>query len=276
LLGLAGQAQGRTALSLNLGYFNNANGTQYLVANAKAKVNGRFQPRPAVPVSFFITGESPSNLLGKAVTNNKGEAVLYVPPSAREEWNKSTKQSFVAVVDSSSLFEQASADAQIIKAKIELDTAEDRTVVAKVMEQQEKGWEPVKGVDLILAVKRLGSNLNIGSTPTHTTDSTGKASVDFKLENLPGDDSGNLVLVARIEGSDQYGTVTQEKKVPWGIIPTGHVSEFNKRTLYSRRGLAPIWLGFMAYSISLTVWAILIYLLFQIRKMRRIGRESAA
>ncbi len=55
------------------------------------------------------------------------------------------------------------------------------------MEQKGSGWSPVKGVDMKIAVKRLGGDLNVDETPVFTTDSLGVASTDFKLVNLPGD-----------------------------------------------------------------------------------------
>ena len=161
----------------------------------------------------------------------------------------------------------------MVKAKIELDTAPDKNIVATVLEQKPSGWAPVKGVDVVLAVKRMGSNLNVSGTPTYTTDSAGKVSSDFKLEGLPGDDSGNLVLIARLDANDVYGTISKEKKVPWGVVRAS-VSDFDKRTLYARRGLSPLWLGFMASIISLAVWSVIVYLVFQIRKIRKIGVHS--
>lgn len=266
------RAQERSALSLNLGYFNNNDRLQYLVANAKTKVNGKFRAQDSVSVRFFLSDESPGHLLGKAITDARGNAVLFIPPSAKDEWDKSPKQSFIAMADSSPAYEAASATLDIIKAKIKLDTGSDKNIVATVLGKQSAGWTPVKGVDVILAVKRLGSNLNVTASPTYTTDSSGKVNADFKLQQLPGDDSGNLVLVAKLDANDSYGTITKEKKVPWGI-PRQSLNNFDKRTLYARRGLSPIWLGFIAYSIAFAVWGVIIYLIFQIRKMRKIGAQ---
>lgn len=273
LLSQDGLAQERSALSLNLGYFSNNDRTQYLVANAKTRVNGKFTPRDSVPVRFFISGESPGNLIGQAMTNSHGDAILFLPPAAKTEWDKSPKQHFVAIADSSSTYEGATAEADIAKAKIELDTSADKNIVATVLEQTATGWVPVMNTDVILAVKRMGSNLNLSNSPTYTTDSLGKVSVDYTLAGLPGDDSGNIVLLAKLDASDQYGTITREKIVPWGVAPS-YVSDFDKHSLFARRGLAPWWLRFIAYSILLAVWGVIIHLFFQIRKIRRIGLHS--
>lgn len=266
-----GRAQEKAELSLHLGYFNDNGRIQYLVANVKTRVNGKFQPRDSVPVRFFISDDS--HPLGKAVTDARGEAVLFLPAAAKPEWDKSPKQCFIAVVDADSAYAAATADLDIAKAKIELDTGSGKTIVATLLEQIPTGWMPVKEVEVILAVKRLGNNLNVSENASYTTDAAGKASTDFKLENLPGDDSGNLMLIARLDANDVYGTISTEKKVPWGIA-RGSVADFDKRTLYARRGRAPLSLGFIALSLSLAVWSVIVYLVFQIRKIRKIGLHS--
>lgn len=274
-LNLSLHAQERSALSLNLSYFNDNGRLQYIVANTKTRVNGKFQARDSVPVRFYLSDESPGNLLGTSITDHRGNAVLFIPPSAREQWNKSPKQSFLAAADSTSTYASATATLDVTKAKIELDTATGGNIVATVLEETSAGWKPVKAVDVILAVKRLGSNLNVAKSPTYTSDSTGRVSADFKLQNLPGDESGNLVLVAKLDANDTYGTITSEKKVPWG---TNRVllSDFDRRTLYARRGRAPIWLAFIAASITLAVWAVIVYLIFQIRAIRKLGLQFRA
>jgi len=87
----------KTDLSLSISYFNSNNHTQYLVAHAKSKIDGKFQMIPNINLSFYIGAEDPANLLGKAVTNEKGDALLFIPPTAKDEWKKSAKVSFIIV-----------------------------------------------------------------------------------------------------------------------------------------------------------------------------------
>ena len=119
-------------------------------------------------------------------------------------------------------------------------------------------------------MKRLDGNLDVNETPTFTTDSTGVANADFKQMNLPGDSKGNLVLVASVEDNDIYGNMTTERTVPWGT-PSMYVSNYNSRSLFARAGRPPLWLLWMASSITLVVWSIIFYLFFQIRKLKKLG-----
>ena len=263
-------AQEKNSLLLNLAYFNNNNNYQYLTAQAKTRVDGKFQMVPGVELSFYITSESPSNLLGKAITNDNGYATVMIPPSAKEEWNKAAKQTFVVTSSASKLYDAGNGTVDVTKAKIKIDTAADKKITATLYELKDTAWIAVKGIDLKVAVKRLDGDLNVSETPTYTTDSLGSISADFKRDSLPGDSKGNLTLVARLEDNELYGNLTAEKVVPWGSV-TQYTSEFDKRTLFARRGKSPLWLEFMAYSIVAGVWGVLIYLFFQIKKMKSFG-----
>ncbi len=260
----------KNELTISIGYYNNNSQIHYLVAQAKSKIDGRFQQIPNVALSFYITNATIPNLLGKAVTNEKGEALLLIPPSAKNEWNKSAKQSFIVTSSASKQFDEATATLEITKAKIMIDTLPDKNIVATLFELMDSAWVPVKEVDLKVAIKRLGGDLNVNETPTYSTDSLGAVAAEFKREKLPGDANGYLTLIAKLDEHEIYGNITAEKLVPWGVV-IKHASNFDKRTLFARRGHSPWWLELLAYSIVLAVWSILIYLIVQIKNIKKLG-----
>jgi hypothetical protein len=260
----------KNKLILGLGYFNDNNQIQFLKAGTKAKINNKYTPVAGIHVSFYIDSESPSHLLGKATTDDKGQAVLMIPPAAKDEWNKSPKQTFLAVSDSSDLYNGTNTSIDLTKAKIKIDTTEDKKIIATLLEQRDSAWVPVPKVDLKIAIKRLGGDLNVAETPTYTTDSLGIAEAEYKYLNLPGDSAGNLILIASVEDNDVYGNLTTEKTVPWGKA-SKYISAYNTRSLFARRGWSPLWLEWMAYSITAGVWIILFYLFVQIRKLKKLG-----
>jgi len=260
----------KSELILGLSYYNDNNHVQYLKANTKAKIDGKFKQVSGIPVSFYIGSESPANLLGRGTTNDLGQVALAIPATAKNEWNKSAKQSFLAVADSSRLYSTVMTTLDLTKARIKLDTATDKKIIAVLLEQNGTEWVPAKGVDMKIAVKRLGGDLNVNETPSYTTDSLGVASADFKLLNLPGDAAGNLVLIARVEDNDMFGNLSTERSVPWGT-PSNYVSDYNQRSLFARAGRPPFWLVWMASSMTLAVWIVIFYLFFQIRKLKKLG-----
>jgi hypothetical protein len=267
------QATPKGDLSIAINYFITNNQVPYLLVKVKTKVNGRFQNVGNIGLKLFLDKDSTGTLIGQVVTNEKGEATTFIPPSVKKEWATSVKHTFLATFDGNKKYESAKADLTVGKALVLISVTNDRKITASVLEMKDKVWVPVKGVELKIAVRRLGGDLPVNETPTFTTDSTGQASADFKRDSIPGDSKGNIILVAKIEDNDQYGNLSIEKKVPWGT-KFQYVSVFNKRTLFATRDKAPIWLQLIAYSIIVAVWGILITLVFNIFKIRKLGQEA--
>jgi len=259
--------------NIAISYFITNNKIPSLLVKVNIKVDGKFQNIGGIKLKLFLDKDSIGTAIGNVVTNEKGEAVIYIPPALKAEWATSIKHKFLATFDGNKKYNAAKADLTVAKAKILIDAGSDKTVSATVFEMKDTAWVPVKGVDVILGVRRMDADLTINDKPTFTTDSTGKVSADFKRDSIPGDAKGNIILVAKIVDNDQYGNLLIEKTVPWGakFVP---INTFDKRTLFATRNKAPIWLLFIAYSIAISVWGTLIYLVFNLFKIKRSGLET--
>ena len=270
---LLAQTDEKPTLSLTLKYFNDDNKTHHLLVQAKSKINGKFQQIDGVPVQFYITSNADQhNLIGNAITNDKGEAVVVIPATVKMEWLKSPNQNFIVVSAATKMFEEARGEVAITKAKLQIDTAEGKMITAKIVAFVDTAWVPIANVDFVLGVKRLGGILNANETLTYTSDSTGLVTAAFKRDSLPGDKNGNLILIASVIDNDTYGNLTAEMVVPWGT-KTIYTTNFDHRSLFARRGYSPIWLEVLAYTIVVAVWLIIIYLILQIRKIKKLGVE---
>lgn len=267
-----GQSEKNT-VSLSLGYHNDNNHLQYLEASAKTRIDGRFQPVPGLKVKYYIGSMDPAGLIGQSSTNEMGVAYIYLTPNQAAAWQSSSIQHFIASSDPDKKNDSANTTTDVTKARIKIDTAAGRQIVAHVEMQKDNNWVPVAGVDMKIAIRRFGGDLDIGDKPTYTTDSSGTVQADFTRAGLPGDNKGNLLLIAKIEDNDAYGSLNTQLSVPWGTI-IHYNPEFNKRTLFARRGHSPIWLEGMAYSIVVIVWGVLFYLLWEIRRMKRMKIEK--
>ena len=270
---LMSQAVEKNTLVLGVKYYNDNNTAQHLVVSAKSKIDGKFQKIDNIAVKVFITNDSnKNNFIGIGITTERGEFILFIPPSAKTEWLKSATQNFLAISTPTKLYDEARSETTITKAKIKIDTAEGKMVYAKLFIQVDSIWQPMAGVEMVLAVKRLDGNLNINETANYTSDSAGAISGEFLRDTLPGDQKGNLVLVASIIDNDVYGNIEAETTVPWGK-PLVYTTNYNHRSLFARRGHSPIWLELLAYGIIILVWAVIIYLGFQIRKIIQLGLD---
>jgi hypothetical protein len=267
------QTADKGSLSIAVSYYVSNNQIPSLVAKVKTKVNGRFQNVGGIPLSLFLEKDAATNLISNVVTNEHGEAFANIPSSLKTQWGTSVKHTFIAAFRGNTKYDSTSGSLTVGKAKILIDTASGRSIVATVMEMKDSTWKPVKGVDVVIAIKRQGGDLNVSETPTFSTDSTGKVSADFKRDSIPGDVKGNIILVAKVIDNDQYGNLSIEKIVPWGHKFVAKNEDFNARTLFATRAKAPVWLIFIANGIILAVWIVLILLVVNIVKIKRLSKE---
>lgn len=265
----------QNTLKVSFKYFMFNNKIPYLTIQTKTKTDGKIKSVPDIAMSVYMDAVSPKNLVGKVTTNNLGDALAVIPKDLKQLWDSSPKHKFICTSDASKEFEESNTEIEITKAQILIDTLRDgdvRNIAVTVLEQKDNQWIPVKNVETKAGVRRHSSLLLAGKEQSYTTDSSGKFLAEFKCENLPGDENGNILIAAKVEDNDNYGNLIVEKSVPWGII-IDKPNDFDKRTLYSARFKTPIWLLFMAYTVIGIVWGVLIYLIIVIVRVMKIGYE---
>jgi hypothetical protein len=267
----------KSPLVVTLAYYSIDNKVPCLTVTAKSKVDGKFQPVNKAEVKLYLDKDAAGNglgFIGKAVTNEKGRAVTYIPPTLGEVMKKTPNHTFLAVTDKTKQFDETSSELSIAKARITIDTADDKNVTATVAEFKDNQWVPVKGVDVKLAIRRLGGDLQIGDEQSYTTDSLGQVKGEFKKMKMPGDAIGNIAIVAKVEDNDQYGNLRIEKTIPWGAKFIAEENMLAHRALWASRFHSPVWLVFIAYTTIIAVWGTLIYLIVLLIKIKRLGSQD--
>jgi hypothetical protein len=253
---------------------------QYLMIETKTKMNNKWQPLKKQVLQLYLDSSKSENLINKVMTDSNGRAKALIPPRLKTLWDGNATHKFIVVTEGTFKEEETTTESEITKGKILIDTSNSdgtRSVVVQVMKSESGNWVPVKDVEVKIGVMRLGGDLRIGDEETYTTDSLGQASGEFKLDSLPGDSKGSLILIAKVEDNDQLGSLSIEKIVPWGKMskPVGHSDfGFGQRSLWAARGKAPIWLMVMAYSIIAGVWTVIFYLVFRLVRIKQLGKQD--
>lgn len=287
LVGIAGytQADSTTAeevekpeLFVTYQYFNKENNFQYLQVLTRTKVENRFQPVTSLTLKLYLDSASDENLIATVKTDDKGEAKAILPPALKEKWNSSDQHLFIAVSEANKTFGESTTEINITKSRILIDTLNEegtRSVSVQVQTLSNGAWVPAGEVDVKIAVKRLlGGELLIGEEETYTTDSLGQAVGEFKRDSLPSDAKGNIVLIAKVEDNEQLGNLSIERAVPWGANYKIDETHYGFRALWSTGNRAPWWLIGMSYGTIAIVWGSLIYLVFQLIRMIRMGKNK--
>lgn len=258
-------------------YFNTNNSVQYLLIESLLKAGKKTEPQPHMSFQVFLDTSRTDARIAKVVTDENGKARVIIPPVLKTAWDASPKHKFIVVPEAAG---STPAELEITKAKIVLDTSSadgTRNITVKVEQYEKDHWIPAKDVEMKIGVERQGASiLSANDKDTYTTDSSGIVTVEFNKDSLPGDQKGNFVLVARVEDNDLLGNLLIEKNVSWGVPEKTDNSFFDQRTLWSARFRSPFWLLFTAYSIFITVWFTLIFLIIQFIKIRRLGRAQVS
>lgn len=271
------EAAEKKSMTVTLRYFLYNNQVPYLNVMTKTKVGKKFQPVSDAALSLYLDTVAENRLIAKVKTDANGQAQALLPPALKAPWEATPAHQFFAVAAATAEFDEATADVSAAKARMTLDTVNEdgaRSIRVTVQQWQNNAWAPANGVELKVGVGRMsGGLLPVGKEESYTTDSTGQALAEFARDSLPGDAAGNINLVADVEDNDLFGNLIVEQSAPWGVSLAAS-NDFNKRTLWSTRNKAPIWLLFMAGSVTFSVWGTLIYLVLQLLKIRKIGRAA--
>lgn len=257
-------------------YFMFNNKIPFVQVNSKVKLEKKLYPVSGMAFSVYLDSAEDSLLIGKVKTNDAGDATIAIPAALKAQWDAAPKHTLICTSAATKEYNESEQEIEITQAKLLLDTTNDgeaRSMVATLMEKTDNGWIPVKETDIKIGVKRLGGILTAGTDETYATDETGAATVVFERERLPGDKNGNLTLAAKLEDNDIYGNLVTEMNAKWGVKPVYNNDDFSNRSLWATRTKAPYWLLLLANSIIVVVWGVIIYLAFQIVKIKKIGTK---
>ena len=136
------------------------------------------------------------------------------------------------------------------------------------------GDKPLEGIQVKFYVKRFfGSLPLIANGKAVSTDETGVASVKFP-NDLPGDANGTVIVSAKVEDDDNYGTFEAKDSVKWGTIVStaSQEEEWNERSLFGSGNKAPLYLIYSAGVIIIIVWGTLLYVIYSLVKIKKAGK----
>ena len=276
------QAQDKTAkgaIKIDLTYHQLNNDLPVIKVSAKTKKEKKFQPVAGVVINLFFNAETSQGFMGRVTTNSNGAGSLTMPVRFKDELDSLSTFKFIGTLIQNDSFEDQSTELEISKAKIEL-TLEDidsaRTIHAIVLAFQDTGWVAQPETEIKLVVRRLMSDLSATEEETFTTDKNGEASAEFSL-NIPGDAQGNIVIGAKIDDHETYGSLVSTKSAKWGVPldpDNSFAKSFAKRTLWATRDKTPLWLLIFPNLIIVTVWGIIFYLVYQVARIIKLGKAN--
>jgi len=198
------------------------------------------------------------------ITDSKGVAIFNCKPE-QLTIDAEGKLHFKASFAGKDSIEAAEEVVAVKRARLEIiPVKEDSVLTAKVkLVDLSSGTEtPVDSTTLGVYVKRMFSALKLGEG---TTDEAGEATIEIP-NNLPGDDKGNLTLLARLDESETYGNLEGSVIQPWGRPVSEELKEL-PRALWSSH--PPIWMLVTFVVLMSAVWGHYLVIIIQLFRLRR-------
>jgi hypothetical protein len=254
---------------ISVKYFVSTKQLPFLEVNTQTKTGRLLEALPNIPVTLYFGEEAPENLIGKTTTGFFGKSKVYFTPQFKSKWDSLNEFTFTASSDSLGI----SSEVIIKKAALFIDTTNEdgvRSVKAILKEKKGAEWVAVPETEMKLRIKRLTGNLSVGDDETYTSDSSGYAIAEFKRDSIPGDEKGNIILLAKVEDNENYGNLEAEQLAHWGKASSLE-NHFWHRSLWSTGNRAPYWLLTLAIGIIVGIWGTIIYLVFQMFKIKKLG-----
>ena len=153
-----------------------------------------------------------------------------------------------------------------VELKLTWDAAK-RVVVAQLTGAKGGLIKPMAGLEVKLFARRYFGNLVIDKPSD--TDAEGKVRFTFP-NNLPGDATGNLSLIAQLSNEELFGLVKTESQMAIGV-PTNRPPLNEQRALWNVVQKTPIWLLITYLTSVLVVWGFIVYVMLQLRAIFKMG-----
>jgi hypothetical protein len=160
--------------------------------------------------------------------------------------------------------ESADGEVTVKKAQLQITPVKEDSLLTVKVKFVAPGAADSAGKDLTIGifVKRSFNPLKIGEG---TTDENGEVTVEIPA-NLPGDDKGNITLMAKIDENETFGNLEASVTQQWGK-PVSDKLQKQPRALWSVH--PPLWMLITFIALMVIVWGhflVIVYELFRLRK----------
>ena len=257
---------------ISIAYFRTGDDLPYLKILVRKRIERRYYPMEGMTVHAYFNEETDDHLMGRGITNYRGESIIEMPTAMMDVWHGSNEFEYIVNVDPTDSSDAVSESISIRKARIQLTSSEDRMITAVIEQREDSVWVPVEDVELRLFVRRQFGRLPVTEDPL-STDAEGKVEAAFSAE-VPGDAQGVVTFGCWLEDHDEFGNIIAYTSAKWGIPTVDDNSAFERRTLWATRDRTPLWLIVFPSLIIAGVWGVIFFLIYQIIQIKRISKSS--
>ena len=246
-------------------YLKNTEGQRILDAKIFLATDLGLVPLEGLPVKFYTNYEEPE-LMGEVNTDSKGIARYIIPEESVLPMDEDNNWWFYAEFEGNDRYEMTMEELTVMDVNLSMSVNEEegaKNIILEAYTMIEGEKIPVSDEDIYIFVPRMFSLLPVAEG--YFID--GLAEVKFP-EDVPGDENGNLTVIARFNDHWQFGNVEQRVETEWGV-PASHDVAESHRALWTQ--IAPRWMIVTLTIMLIGVWG---HYLFAIISMILIKRKE--
>ena len=258
---------------LELQYFKDTGDQAYLQSTLTYSMNRMVLPLTGMVINF--SDGSGGQSLASMVTDNKGVAKLLLGGDVKLPVNKEGFWSFGSEFKGNDTVDGANSEIAVKDLKLEmtLSLADSIKNITLKAHSPLNGEEiPVSDEVIMVYVSRMFSLLPVGEA---TLDETGTSTIEFPSD-IPGDENGNITIIAKLEENPTYGNIEKSVTEKWGI-PTSYSVPTTHRALWTKT--PPMWMIITLSILLAGVWghyffAIISLILIKIDSKRKKSKDE--
>ena len=235
-----------------------------LKAALTAKLNGTVIKLRQLKITFLQVADDAEKELGFVITDGFGKAILNIKADSLKP-DKEGKLNFKAEYAGNKQMDPADAELSIKRARLEITPVKDDSVLSVNVKLVDIGT----GKEIAVPETVLGIFVHRSFKPLKiaegTTDENGEATIEVP-NNLPGDAKGNIILLAKLDENETYGSLESAVEQKWGIPVSDKLNEL-PRALWSAH--PPYWMMITFIVMMSTVWGHYLVILIQLFRLRK-------
>ena len=250
---------------VTLQYFKNNADQKVLQTTLTYSRNRMELPLAGMEVSFY-KGAVDKELISTITTDEKGIARLELD-SDMLAGGSDGKWSFSSEFKGNDTIEAAASELSVKDVILEMTLSEVdsiKTIAVSAFISENGSKKPVPEEVVKIYVPTMFASLLIGEI---TLDESGAGTIEFP-NDMPGDSTGVLTIISKIEESENFGNVEKLTSMKWGT-PKASPGSTTHRALWTKT--APKW---MIYTLSILLAGVWGHYLFAIISLIRIKIDA--
>jgi len=208
--------------------------------------------------------------INTSTTNNKGEAVFTLPADITIYMEEDGTINFIVMYKGNNTYNKSESNLSIkdVEMTVRFSLIDSvKSIIADVFEINPSGHKiPVSEMEVYFYTPSLFGLLPIGEGWLEE----GECYIDFPVD-LPGDESGNINVIAKIIESEYYSNVTSENRSNWAMATTAEESETGK--LWTAD--PPVWMIIALFCLLGAVWSHYYFVYYKMYRIKKAGKKAA-